>query len=274
MKRSRVKGRGESGHDAHSHLVEMRQVGKAFVGRKGVLNWIVRDITLSVDSREFLTIVGPSGSGKTTLLRLVAGILPCTEGSLEFEGRAIIGPSRDRVMVFQSASTVLFEWLNARDNVAFGLRTLGMSKASGTALAEEMLSLVGLAAHGEKYPSQLSGGMQQRLQIARALAVAPKVLLMDEPLAALDAQTRRILLKELVSLWERLQTAFIYVTHDIREAIFLGQRIAVFTNGPSATIKSVYANSLPYPRDEFSDQFIALYKQIDGELSAEVGESL
>lgn len=260
--------------ESNSLLVEMKGIGKAFPTSSGRPAWVVRDISLSVQEGEFLTIVGPSGSGKTTLLRLIAGIMMPSEGTVEFEGRPIGRPGSDRVMVFQSSEAALFEWLTVKQNVEFGLRSLGMPRGPRALRSTAVLDLVGLSPHAKKFPSQLSGGMQQRLQIARAIAVQPKLLLMDEPLAALDAQTRRILLKELVRLWKETQSTFIYVTHDIREAVLLGGRIVVVSSGPSACIRTVLVNESPYPRDEFGQDFMALFRAIDDQLAAEVGEQL
>lgn len=257
-----------------AHLVHVNDAGKAFVTRGGQAVWVVRHITLSVSEGEFVTVVGPSGSGKTTLLRMIAGITPPSEGEVRFGNQLVSRPSSDRVMVFQSSEAALFEWLTAQQNVEFGLRSLRLPKSARRERSAAVLDLVGLASHATKYPSQLSGGMQQRLQIARAIAVEPKLLLMDEPLAALDAQTRRILLKELVRLWEETRSTFIYVTHDIREAILLGGRIVVVSQGPAASVKTVLTNTSSYPRDEFGPDFMALFRSIDHELATEVGDAL
>lgn len=256
-----------------SGLVQLEAVGKRFRDGQGHLAWVLRDLSLSVGSGEFVTIVGPSGSGKTTILRLVAGILAPSEGKVAFAGHLVGGPGPDRVMVFQSSEAALFEWLTARENVEFGLRAMGLGRGPRRSRADGTLELVGLLAHAGKFPGELSGGMQQRLQIARALAVEPKLLLMDEPLASLDAQTRRILLRELVRIWESTRTTFIYVTHDIREAVLLGQRILVVSRSP-ARVKRVLECSLPYPRDEFGPRFIELYREVDRLVSEEVGGEL
>ncbi len=259
-------------------LAHLTDVGKCFPQRgraRGTLpQWTVRHVNLDVMRGEFLIVVGPSGSGKTTLLRMLAGILEPTEGTVVFDGRRVVGPSYERVMVFQSSEIALFEWLTVVQNVEFGLRAMKCPSRQRAERTQEALALVGLQGHDRKLPGELSGGMQQRLQIARALAVRPALLLMDEPLAALDAQTRRILLRELVRIWQETQTTFVYVTHDIREAVLLGGRIAVVSRGPSAVVKLVVANKLPYPRDEFDDEFIALYRRIDEEVSMEVGQDL
>lgn len=254
-------------------LVELERVGKQFQDGRGHLTWVLRDFCLDVRMGEFVTIVGPSGSGKTTLLRLAAGILQPSEGAVTFAGQPVRGPGPERVMVFQSSEAALFEWLTARQNVEFGLRAMGVGRKPREARATAALHLVGLGDHAGKFPHELSGGMQQRLQIARALAVEPKLLLMDEPLAALDAQTRRILLRELVRIWQTARTTFLYVTHDIREAVLLGQRIIVVSRAP-ARVLQVLECPLPYPRDEFGQTFVELFRKVDRAISEEVGTEL
>lgn len=259
--------------DVYDSQLQTVRLGKAFPNLQGGLDWIVRDINLDVQPGEFLTIVGPSGSGKTTILRMIAGIMEPSEGRVMFNGKNITGPSPERMMVFQSSEESLFEWLTVSQNVKFGPRMLRYPAASREAMVQESIELVGLAGHVNKLPGQLSGGMRQRLQIARALAVEPKMLVMDEPLAAVDAQTRRILLRELVRIWQKTSATIIYVTHDLREALQLGQRVVVISRGPSAKVKLILPNKDPYPRDEFSASFIDLYRQLDKMLSEEVGEA-
>ncbi|MHB8322841.1 MAG: ABC transporter ATP-binding protein [Candidatus Dormibacteria bacterium] len=262
------------GAGRHESIAEVRDLGKCFPARGAEPSWILRHVSLDVRRGEFLTVVGPSGSGKTSILRMLAGIMFPNEGTVSFEGAVVKGPSQHRVMVFQSSEAALFEWLTARENVAFGLRATRCPAAEREARTQQVLGLVGLSGHERKFPSELSGGMQQRLQIARAIAVQPTMLLMDEPLAALDAQTRRILLRELVTIWQQTQTTFVYVTHDIREAVLLGERIAVVSRGPAAAVKRVIVNRSPYPRDEFDPGFVRLYQEIDRDLAGEVGEDL
>jgi NitT/TauT family transport system ATP-binding protein len=254
--------------------LSLEGLGFAYDDPGGEPHWILKDVNLEIKSGEFTTIVGPSGSGKTTILRLVAGLLHPTEGRVSFDGQAVVGPGPDRVMVFQSSEVALFEWLTARKNVEFGLRATRTPRAASRARAEAALALVGLSGHEGKLPGELSGGMKQRLQIARAIAVQPEVLVMDEPLASLDAQTRRILLRELIHIWRETGATMVYVTHDIREALILGQRIAVVSRGPAAHIRRQIDYEAPYPRDEFAPEFIARYRQLDAALSEEVGEAL
>ena len=254
--------------------VRVVDVGKAYhEAPSRPADWAIRDISFEVGDGEFFVLLGPSGCGKSTLLRLIAGIIPLTEGSVSTVRGAVTGPSRERGMVFQSIDTPLFDWLRAYENVEFGLRMAGRPRAERRAIAERHLAMVGLSGHESKFPSELSGGMKQRLQIARALAIEPEILLMDEPFASVDAQTRRILQAETQRIWLETGKTVLYVTHDIREALLLGQRIAVMTAGPSSNFAEVYEHDAPYPRDELSDDFIRSYRQIDEHITREVARS-
>jgi NitT/TauT family transport system ATP-binding protein len=192
-------------------------------------NYILADINLSIMAGEFFVLVGPSGSGKSTLLKLVAGTAFANEGQVLFEGAPVRGPGRKRAMVFQSVDGPLFDWLTVGENIAFGLKIAGMPAAERNDIVARHVELVGLRGHESKFPHQLSGGMKQRVQIARTLAVGPDVVLMDEPFAALDALTRRVLQREIARIWRETGKSFIYVTHDIREALLLGQRVGVMS---------------------------------------------
>ncbi|RZJ61811.1 MAG: ABC transporter ATP-binding protein [Acidovorax sp.] len=190
----------------------------------------VQDVTLDIRPGEFLVLVGPSGCGKSTLLDLLAGLTPPTSGQVLIDGKAITGPARDRGVVFQQYA--LFPWLTALDNVAFGLEVAGLGKRERREKAAHYLQLVGLSDFAQRYPHELSGGMKQRVAIARSLAYEPQVLLMDEPFAALDAQTRETLQEELVDIWQRTGKTIVFITHGIDEAVVLGQRVAVMTTRP------------------------------------------
>jgi NitT/TauT family transport system ATP-binding protein len=190
----------------------------------------LEDITLDVKSGEFLTLVGPSGCGKSTLLDLLAGLAAPTSGRILLDGRPISGPARDRGMVFQQYA--LFPWRTAVQNVEFGLDIAGLKAKERREKARHYLDLVGLSAFAERYPHELSGGMKQRVAIARSLAYDPEILLMDEPFAALDAQTRETLQGELLRIWRRTGKTIVFITHGIDEAVVLGQRVAVMTSRP------------------------------------------
>jgi NitT/TauT family transport system ATP-binding protein len=190
----------------------------------------LEDITLDVKSGEFLTLVGPSGCGKSTLLDLLGGLAAPTSGRILLDGRPIIGPARDRGIVFQQYA--LFPWRTAAQNVEFGLDIAGLKSKERREIARHYLELVDLSGFADRYPHELSGGMKQRVAIARSLAYDPEVLLMDEPFAALDAQTRETLQGELLRIWRATGKTIVFITHGIDEAIVLGQRVAVMTSRP------------------------------------------
>lgn len=196
----------------------------------------VQDIDFSVKEREFITLVGPSGCGKSTLLDLLAGLTKPTKGRILIDGSEITGPGLDRGIVFQQYA--LFPWKTARGNIEFGLEAKGIPKSERRELAEYYLNLVGLIDFADRYPHELSGGMKQRVAIARSLAFNPDVLLMDEPFAALDAQTRETLQAELLRIWEKTGKTIIFVTHGIDEAVYLGERVVVLTANPG-TVKKI-----------------------------------
>jgi NitT/TauT family transport system ATP-binding protein len=200
------------------------------------------DFSLDIAAGEFLALVGPSGCGKSTLLDLVAGLTTPTSGELTLGGRPIAGPGLDRGVVFQQYA--LFPWRTARANVEFGLEVKGVPRRRRVQRAREVLALVGLSGFADRYPHELSGGMRQRVAIARSLAYEPEVLLMDEPYAALDAQTREALQEDLLSIWRRTGTTILFITHAIDEAVYLGQRVAVMTSRPGR-IKEIVAIDLP-----------------------------
>lgn len=206
----------------------------------------LQDITLQIKQREFICVVGPSGCGKSTLLNLIAGIDMPTEGELIFDEHRIKGAAADRVVVFQEAA--LYPWLNVRANVEFGLRIKRTPKARRRELVDHYLELVNLTRFEKAYVHELSGGMKQRVQLARALAVEPRMLLMDEPFAALDAQTRDSLQLELQDIWARTGSTVLFITHNVREAALLGDRVFVMTPSPGR-IKSEIPVPLRRPRD-------------------------
>ena len=212
-------------------------------------NHVIGDISFDVRPGEFLCIVGPSGAGKTTLLRILSGLMKPSGGSLEFEGEPVNGVPRGLAMVYQDYSRSLPPWLSVAHNVMFPLT--GLSKAEMHDRAFESLEAVGLKGHENKYPWELSGGMQQRVAIARALAYQPKVLLMDEPFASLDAQTREELEDLVLNLRDRFDITTIFVTHDITESVYLADRILVLSKSP-ATLAEVIDVPIPAPRDQIT----------------------
>lgn len=209
---------------------------------------IISDINLEVRDAEFLSIVGPSGTGKTTLLRVLGGLLPPSSGEVRIKGHVLTGPPEDVVIVFQDYGNALLQWRTVRDNVAFGIERK-LKRPECADRVNDALSLVGLLGRAGDYPWQLSGGMQQRVQIARALALRPAVMLMDEPFAALDAMTKAGLQDELLRLRDRTRTSFVFITHDIEEAVYLGDRVAVL-NGSPGRIEDVISIELPNPRNQ------------------------
>ncbi|MBB5790210.1 ABC transporter ATP-binding protein [Jiangella mangrovi] len=228
--------------------VEISGVGRTFAsrGRRGQGDHVaLADVSLSIRRSEFLVIVGPSGCGKTTLLRMVAGLTKATTGTITIGGRPIEGPGPDRSMVFQQAA--LLPWLSVTDNVAFGLRMQGLSVKERTARAAELIELVGLQGFDQHLPRELSGGMQQRVGLARALAVDPKILLMDEPFGALDEITRRQLQGELLRIWAADQKTSLFVTHSVEEAVLLADRVVIMGTNPGRIVAEI-AVGLPRPR--------------------------
>jgi NitT/TauT family transport system ATP-binding protein len=207
---------------------------------------VLDGVDLSIRKGEFITLVGPSGSGKSVLLDIIGGLTQATAGDVQLDGRRITKPDPKTGYVFQQYA--LFPWRTALANIEYALEVRGITKAERTATARHLLSLFGLAGFEDRFPNQLSGGMQQRVAIARALASNPEVLLMDEPFAALDQQTRELLQGELLRIWGKIKTTVIFVTHSIDEAIFLADRVVVMTARPGA-VKEIIDIDLPRPRD-------------------------
>ncbi len=190
----------------------------------------LENVSLRVREREFLALLGPSGCGKSTLLYLMGGFLPIATGKILVDGKAVTGPGPDRGIVFQNFA--LFPWKTVRKNVLYGLERQALPRPEREARAQAFIDLVGLTGFEESYPSQLSGGMKQRVAIARTLAFDPRILLMDEPFGALDAQTRSLMQGELLDIWEKTRKTVIFVTHDVHEAVYLAERVAVMTARP------------------------------------------
>jgi len=250
-------------------LIEARDIQFSYQQYRSENVPILRDFSLTIHEGECFCLLGPSGCGKTTALRLVAGFQFPDSGTLTLEGREIGGPGVERAVVFQGDDS-LFNWLDAIDNVAFGLRMRGIAKSERDEAARKFLQLVGLHGQDRKYPTELSGGMKQRIQIARVLANDPKVLLMDEPFGALDAQTRAELQDEVVRIWMETRKTILFITHDIGEAILLGDRIGVMRRGPGSNIREIISVKLPRPRSRATLEFGQLYERINRLIMEEV----
>jgi NitT/TauT family transport system ATP-binding protein len=227
-------------------------------------------VDVEITDGEFFCLLGPSGCGKSTLLNILAGFEPATSGSVLSDGAAVTGAGRDRVMFFQDAGSALFPWLTVEENVRFGLRVRRVPRREWSAIIDTYLRMVDLDRHRGKFPAQLSGGMRQRLQIARALAVEPEILLMDEPFGALDALTRRRMHAVLLSIWQRTGKTVVFVTHDIAEAILLADRIGMMSVGPRSTIAKIFDVDLPRPRDLTNPQVAQLFHEIEALLEPDV----
>lgn len=235
----------------------------------------IRDLSFAIMKGEFVCLVGPSGAGKTTLLRCIAGLLAPTAGRIELGGKAVTGPAKDMAVVFQEYGRSLFPWMTVRDNVDLPLRNQRKPKAERARLVDSALEAVGLAHVPSSYPWQLSGGMQQRVAIARAVAYQPKILLMDEPFAAVDAQTRADLEDLVRDIWKRLGMTILFITHDIDESVYLGQRVLILSKSPTV-VQADLTIDLPAERDQLTTRaaprFAALrsevYRQIQGRLQA------
>jgi NitT/TauT family transport system ATP-binding protein len=240
------------------------QRGRDYVALKGV--------NLSIAPGEFFCLLGPSGCGKSTVLRMVAGFQPPSSGEILVRGAPVKGPGIDRAVVFQGEAA-LFNWLTTEENVGFGPRMRGVPEEERRTLVAENLRLVGLAGFAHHHPNQLSGGMRQRLQIARVLANDPAILLMDEPFGALDAQTRGLLQTEISRIWMAHKKTVLFITHDIEEAILLADRVAIMTSGPAATIKRTLTIPLARPR-ELNADFLALRREIKAAIEEEVTRSM
>ena len=252
-----------------SPLLSIQGVSRTFVSPKGQTTQALLPVDFDVAENDFVTILGPSGCVKSTMLRIVAGLDHPTSGRVLLGGRPVEGPGADRGMVFQSYT--LFPWLTIEQNIRFGLRERGMPEAQQKERAAYFIAKVGLRGFEQHFPKQLSGGMQQRTAIARALANDPKILLMDEPFGALDNQTRVLMQELLLGIWEAERKTVMFVTHDIDEAIFMANRVAVFSARPGR-IKTELAVDLPHPRHytiKTSPEFMDLKARLTEEIRAE-----
>ena len=242
--------------------------------RGGKPTQALQPTNLAVEDEDFIAILGPSGCGKSTLLRIVAGLDAATSGRVLLDGAPIDKPGPDRGMVFQSYT--LFPWLTVRENIGFGLRERGVAASERDARSDEFMKRMGLTGFGNHYPKQLSGGMQQRTALARALANDPKILLLDEPFGALDQQTRSLMQELLLETWEASRKTVLFVTHDIDEAVFMANRVAVFSARPGR-IKHEMAVDLGHPRHytvKTSPEFAAYKARLTEEIRAEAMKAL
>lgn len=248
----------------------LKGVAKTFTGRSGAVT-ALDGINLDVRQGEFLCLVGPSGCGKSTLLNLIAGLEQPTRGEILMEGRPVHGPGPERMVLFQEAA--LFPWLNVLHNVEFGLKQQGVPPRRRRETALRFLDMVHLAKFARAYVHELSGGMKQRVALARALAADPAVLLMDEPFAALDAQTREILHAELQEIWAATHKTVVFITHNVREAVCLGDRVVVLTFRPGR-LKAEFAVDLPRPRQVEDEGLMAVSAEVTASLRGEVVKAL
>jgi len=250
--------------------LEVRNIGKQFTAVQGTetkLITAVRDINLLINDGQFVCFVGPSGCGKTTLLNILAGLDKPTQGDVILDGHSVSETGPDRVMVFQE--NALFPWLKVADNVEFGLKMAGIEKDKRHERAMHYLEMMQLTKFADAYTYQLSGGMKQRVAIARALAIDPEVLLMDEPFAALDSQTRDLLLVELQLIWARTKKTIAFVTHNILESVVLGDKVIVFTKRPG-TVKKEIAVDYRRPRLPEDENLQPYYRQVIDAMKGEI----
>lgn len=244
-------------------ILSLEHVSKSFAKiEHDTVTHALDDINLSLKKGEFVSLLGPSGCGKSTILRLVAGLIPPTQGQVMAEGKKIEKPGPDRGMVFQAPT--LFPWLTVEDNVAFSLKLKNDFKAGDTRVAK-MIKMIGLENFKDDYPGQVSGGMAQRVALVRALIAEPNILLLDEPLGALDAFTRMNMQDEILKIWQERKQLILMVTHDVDEAIYMSTRVIVMTPNPGK-IRDDINIELPYPRERASDEFIEYRKKILNEL--------
>jgi NitT/TauT family transport system ATP-binding protein len=225
-------------------------------------HYVLENVNLSIERGEFFILLGPSGCGKSTLLSMIAGFIEKTSGDLAVDQEEVNKPGRNRGVVFQQADAALFPWLTVKENVEFGLKMKKTPKDIRNETSAQYINLVGLNGHEKKFPRELSGGMKQRVQLARVLANDPDILLMDEPFGALDAMTRRTMQTELVRIWKETNKTVIFVTHDIQEALLLGQRVGVMSVGPSSKIETIYDIPMQYPRSFTDKEFNLFYQSI------------
>jgi len=248
-------------------MLSIKNLNKTYHTEEGDEVVALSDINLDVADKEFVCFIGPSGCGKTTLLRITAGLEKPDSGTLTVNNEPITGPGPDRGMVFQEYS--LFPWRTVLKNITFSLELKKIAKSEREKIARDFLELVGLSKFADSYPHELSGGMKQRVAIARALVNDPDVLLMDEPFGAVDAQTRNRLQHELLNIWEKKKKTVLFITHSVDEAVFLADKVVVFTARPGR-VKEVFSIDLPRPRERTSFEANAVREHLLATLGAEI----
>jgi NitT/TauT family transport system ATP-binding protein len=259
---SRLAGGDGAMSTTGERLLEIRNVGKTY-GTGAKATHAIADVSFAVDDREFVCVVGPSGCGKTTLLKCVGGLLRPSKGEVLLRGRPVTSPPEEMALVFQEYGRSLMPWASVRNNVLLPLRHKRLRRNERKALVEEALDAVGLTRFIDHYPWQLSGGMQQRVAIARALAYQPSILLMDEPFASVDAQTRGDLEDLVLRVREEFAVTILFVTHDIDESVYLSDRVVVLTHAPTE-VKELIDVDLPFPRDQITTKELPEFTQLRG----------
>ncbi len=251
--------------DAMNEFLAIENVTKSFPKPDGSQFVVLDNINLTVGAKEYVSVIGHSGCGKSTLLRIVAGLERATTGLTTLEGKEIRKPGSERMMVFQGYS--LLPWLTVRENIRLAVDEVlkTASRADKISIVNEHLEMVNLTAAADKYPHELSGGMKQRVGVARALATRPKMLLLDEPFGALDALTRPKLQQQVLDIWENHRQAVMMITHDVDEAIFMSDRVVMMTNGPKATIGKILEVPIPRPRDQHALRDSKVYYDLRNE---------
>jgi nitrate ABC transporter ATP-binding subunit len=250
-------------------MLTVENLNKTYVSQGSKTSALV-DIDLRIEQGEFVCLLGPSGCGKSTLLKIIAGLIPATSGQIAINSKAVSGPGPERAVVFQDYA--LFPWMTVRDNIEFGLEARRLPLIERREVSSRLLKVVGLSDFAERFPHQLSGGMKQRVSIARALAVDPSLLLMDEPFGALDAQTRQLLQDELLRIWREYRKTVVFVTHSIEEAIYLSDRIVVMTARPGR-VKQIVMVPEPRPRDMTSVDMNRRQREVRAVLGEEIARA-